>query len=120
MLSYKTGPYEFGGTLVYSSGKPYTPAKNLYLISNSIVIYYDKYNSATLPPYMRLDLSATYNLKSHGRYRHSVNLSVCNATAYKGYTMGYLKADKEEKTVKYKLASFIIPVMPSLSYTCRF
>lgn len=120
VLSYKTGPYEFGGTLVYSSGKPYTPAKNLYLISNSIVIYYDKYNSATLPPYMRLDLSATYNLKSHGRYRHSVNLSVCNATAYKGYTMGYLKADKEEKTVKYKLASFIIPVMPSLSYTCRF
>ena len=103
-----------------ASGNPYTPPRNLYFISNSVIIQYDEFNSGQLNPYIRLDLSATYHLKSHGRYRHSVNLSLYNATAHSNETMGYIKVDEDEMSFKYHMACFIIPVMPSISYNCHF
>ena len=103
-----------------ASGNPYTPPKNLYLLSNSLFIYYDDYNSARLPMYMRLDLSATYNLPRRRGLDQSINLSVFNATAHKNYNMGYIRADEDELTIRYKLAKLVIPVIPSISYSCRF
>ena len=120
VISYKTGAFDIGGSFVVSSGEPYTPAKNLYLISSSVIVYYDEYNSSNLPLYLRLDLSATYNLPSHRRYSHGINLSFYNATAYPDYDMGYLRIDPDEQTVRYKLAKLVIPVIPSISYFCRF
>ena len=31
-----------------------------------------------------------------------------------------LYADQDQQTIRYKLAEFIIPVIPSISYSCRF
>ena len=120
VISYKIGRFDLGGSFILASGSPYTPAKNLYLLSNSLFIYYDSYNSAQLPPYMRLDLSATWNLPRKGRLNHSFNFSVFNATAHKNYTLGYINADEESLVIRYKLAKLIIPVIPSISYSCRF
>ena len=120
VLTYKVGRFDIGGNYILASGNPYTPAKNLYLLANTLMIYYDDYNSARLPAYMRLDLSATYNLPCKGRLEHSLNLSVFNATAHKNYTLGYLRVDEEKMTIRYKLAKLIVPVIPSISYSCRF
>jgi hypothetical protein len=120
VLTYTIGRFELGGSYILGSGSPFTPAKNLYLMGNNLIIFYDDYNSATLPPYMRLDLSATYNLPRKGRLEHSLNLSVFNATAHKNYTMGYINANPDKLTIRYKLAKLIIPVIPSISYSCRF
>ena len=102
------------------SGNPYTPAKNLYVLANTLVIYYDEYNSANLPMYMRLDLSGTYNLRSRGRLDQNINVSLFNATAHDNYTLGFICADARKMTIRYKLAKLIVPVIPSISYTCRF
>ena len=120
VLSYKRGPWDIGANYILASGNPYTPARAIYLIANQIVLYYDEYNSAWLPPYMRLDLSATYNLKRRGRLDQSINISVFNATAHKNYTMGYIRADEDNMTFRYKLAKLVVPVIPSISYSCRF
>ena len=48
------------------------------------------------------------------------DLSVFNATAHKNYTLGYLRVDEEKMTIRYKLAKLIVPVIPSISYSCRF
>lgn len=120
VLTYTIGRFELGGSYILGTGSPYTPAKNLYLMANNLIIFYDDYNSATLPPYMRLDLSATYNLPRKGRLEHSLNLSVFNATAHKNYTMGYINTNLDKLTIRYKLAKLIIPVIPSISYSCRF
>lgn len=120
VMTYNIGKFELGGTYILASGGPYTPAKNLYLLANNLIIYYDDYNSATLPPYMRLDLSATYNLPKRGRLSHNINLSLINATAHKNYVMGYINADVEKMTIRYKLAKMVVPVIPSISYSCRF
>ena len=120
VMNYTIGRFELGENFIMASGCPYTPARNLYLVANSLIIYYDEYNSAQLPPYMRLDLSATYNLPQHGRLEHSFNFSLFNATAHKNYTLGYLNADEEKLTIRYRLSQMMIPVIPSISYTCRF
>lgn len=120
VLTYTIGRFELGGSYIIGSGSPYTPAKSLYMMANNLIILYDEYNSAQLPPYMRLDLSATYNLPRKGRLDHSINLSVFNATAHNNYTMGYINADMDKITIRYKLARLVIPVIPSISYSCRF
>jgi hypothetical protein len=89
-------------------------------MANSLIICYDEYNSAQLPPYLRLDLSATYNLPQRGRLEHSFNFSLMNATAHKNYTMGYVNADPQRLVIRYRLSQMMIPVIPSISYTCRF
>lgn len=120
VMNYKTGNWELGANFILASGCPYTPARNLYLVANTLVIYYDEYNSAQLPPYLRLDLSATYNLPRKGRLNQSLNFSILNATAHKNYTMGYINADLDRLVIRYRLAQMMIPVIPSISYTCRF
>lgn len=120
VLSYQAGPWEIGSNFILGSGNPYTPAKNMYLLSNTMIIYYDDYNSAQLPPYMRLDLSATYNLPHHKHLDHNINLSVFNVTAHKNYCMGYIKVNEEKMAFYYKLAKLVVPIIPSISYTCRF
>lgn len=120
VITYKTGNFELGSNFIVASGCPYTPARNLYMIANSLIICYDEYNSAQLPPYLRLDLSATYILPCRGRLDHSFNMSLLNATAHKNYTMGYINADVDKLTIRYRLSQMMIPVIPSISYTCRF
>lgn len=120
VLTYHVGRWDLGGNFIMASGNPYTPAKNLYLLANTVVLYYDEYNSAQLPPYMRLDLSATYNLPRYKRLDHNINFSLFNTTAHKNYTLGFIKADEINMTIRYKLAKLTIPVIPSISYTCRF
>ena len=120
VVSYKAGQFDLGGMFLVASGIPYTPAKNLYLVSNTVIIYYDEYNSSYLPPMSRLDLSVTYNLKNHGTYSHGINLSLFNAFGFPNKYMGYLHLDTDKQTVKYDYAQFIIPVIPSISYFCRF
>ncbi|MBP5691566.1 MAG: hypothetical protein J6W99_05490, partial [Bacteroidaceae bacterium] len=120
VVSYKTGRFDMGGMFLLASGIPYTPAKNLYIVSNTVIIYYDEYNSSYLPPMTRLDLSATYNLRSHGKNSHGINLSLYNAFGFPNKLMGYLNLDTDKQTVKYDYAQFIVPVIPSISYFCRF
>jgi hypothetical protein len=120
VLSYKVGRWDICANYIMGSGNPYTPAKNLYVLANTLVIYYDEYNSANLPMYMRLDLSGTYNLRSRGRLDQNINVSLFNATAHDNYTLGFICADARNMTIRYKLAKLIVPVIPSISYTCRF
>ena len=120
VISYKAGQFDMGGMFLLASGIPYTPAKNLYIVSNTVIIYYDEYNSSYLPPMTRLDLSVTYNLKTHGKYTHGINLSLFNACGFPNKLMGYLNLNTEKQTVKYDYAQFIVPVIPSISYFYRF
>ena len=120
VVNYSIGRFELGANFIMASGCQYTPARNLFLMANTLIIYYDEYNSAQLPHYLRLDLSATYNLPQRGRLDHSFNFSLLNATAHKNYSMGYINADEEKLTIRYRLSQMMIPVIPSISYTCRF
>jgi ferric enterobactin receptor len=66
--SYAWRSWTFAATWIYATGKPYTPldgVEEVALFEDRVMerpIYGAK-NSARLPPYHRLDVSATYGLK---------------------------------------------------------
>jgi len=115
VASYEIGRFILGGTLVWASGTPYTPIKNFYVFSDSILSEFADYNSGRLPSYFRVDLSATWNFKTKGRFRHGMNLSIYNATASKDVT-GYCMQFDEEGNYYYGPVEWTIRVIPSLSY----
>lgn len=107
-----------GSTFNLASGRVYTPVREIYLISAAIATEYGKRNSARLPMYQRLDLSATYVLPFRGgRNRHLLNFSLLNAYGHKNIEMMYYRVDP--RTMRYGLKKIysVYRWLPSLSYT---
>jgi outer membrane receptor for ferrienterochelin and colicin len=82
VATYKVKKWEFGGTWVYGTGKPYTAPDGKYKITTLDghvfeFIHVGQKNGARLPDYHRLDLSAKYNLRL-GNTEGSVGLSLFN------------------------------------------
>jgi len=118
VASYRLKRWDFGGNFIFSGGLPYTPATALYVIDNSVIVQYGDRNSKRLAPYIRLDLSVSYNIRIKGRFRDSVNFSLQNTTAHKNQLLARLKY--KDGYYSYSPAIMVIPVIPSISYHCNF
>lgn len=116
LATYSLGRFDFGGTFVFASGTPYTPIKELYFVSDMLLSQYGNFNSGRLKPYMRLDLSVTWNFKTRGRVSQGINLSVYNATASKNETGYCVMADKHTGEFYYGPTEWAVRVIPSISY----
>ena len=79
---------------------------------------YYGFNQGRLKNFFRMDLSASYNFKSHGRYSHGVNVSVFNVTAHRNEMVYFVKM--EDGRYHYHSGAFFIPALPSVSYFCKF
>lgn len=118
VANYKIKRWEFGGNFILASGMPYTPITSAFFLQEKLLVKYGERNSKQLSPYIRLDLSVSFNIRSRGRFRDGVNVSVQNVTARKNQMMATLKI-KDGKYM-YSPAKLIIPVMPSINYYCTF
>ena len=118
VASYKIGRWEFGGNFIFASGLPYTPISSAFYLDRKLMVKYGERNSKRLSPYIRLDLSASFNIHDKGRFRDGVNISVQNATARKNQMTARLKI--REDGYSYAPTSLIIPVIPSINYYCSF
>ncbi|MCQ2158246.1 MAG: hypothetical protein MJY43_00245 [Bacteroidales bacterium] len=118
VASYRTGRWEFGGNFIFTSGLPYTPVSSVYFLNQNILVKYGERNSKRLSPYIRLDLSASFNIRCSGRFRDGINISVQNVTARDNQMTAVLKV--KDGKYSYAPATLSIPVMPSINYYCRF
>lgn len=118
VASYKIGRWELGGNFIFASGIPYTPISSVFYLNQKLMVKYGERNSRHLSPYIRLDLSAGFNIRTKGRFRDGVNISVQNATARKNQMMATLKVRNGKYS--YAPAMLIIPVLPSINYYCNF
>jgi hypothetical protein len=109
--------WNFGGTLIYASGTPFTAAKSLYLLNNNLIIKYGEYNGARLHPYIRLDLSANY--KWGEKSKQGINFSLYNVTSRDNELFYYLRTRKDGSFV-YRPISFVLNILPSVSYYYKF
>jgi hypothetical protein len=117
--SYRYDRWDFGGTFIYATGLPFTAPKAYYLSSGQIVADYGEHNACRMRPYIRLDLSATFRIKKNDKYENGVNLSVVNAFARKNDIMYKLKINKKNQ-FSYSYQSFVLSIIPSLSYYHKF
>lgn len=119
VATYKIGKrMELGATYVLASGVPFTRIKYAYMVSNNIVSEYGPYNGDRIKPYMRLDLSMNYDFKNSGDKRSGINFSLYNATMYNNILSYRIKVYKGQ--VRYATFSFLMPILPSISYYYKF
>ena len=118
VASYKLGRWEFGGNFIFASGLPYTPVSSVFFLNQKLMVKYGERNSKSLSPYIRLDLSVSFNIRNSGRFRDGVNVSVQNATARGNQMTAVLKVRNGQYS--YAPTMLIIPVIPSINYYCTF
>lgn len=105
-------------TFTGASGTPFTAPSSLSLVNGSIVSQYAPYNSNRLKPYMRLDLSANYKWRTRGGRECGVNLSLYNATG-RGNDLFYRVKVNRKNEFAYRPVSFVVNILPSVSYFCK-
>ena len=88
-------------------------------INGNIVSQYGPYNGNRIKPYFRLDASANYKWKSRRGMEKGINISLYNVTC-RSNDLFYRVKFKQNKTFAYRPLSFFIPILPSVSYFCKF
>jgi hypothetical protein len=115
--------WQFNSTFTFATGNTYTKPISRYMISGSIVNEYGAYNGTRMPAYHRLDLSATYLLKSKARTKSELQFSVYNVYSRLNPVYIYFLAegnlDKYRVSITPKSVS-VLPVLPSISYRFSF
>lgn len=114
--------WSVSGVMNLASGRPYTPVTAIYFIGERLMMEYGPRNSAQLPVYHRLDLSADYEFHSGGHWplTHKVNLSVMNVYGRRNVEMRTFTVDVETGRYNRRDISSLYRLLPSLSYTISF
>lgn len=107
-----------GSTYVLASGTPYTKVNYAYLMSGNLVTEYGPRNGDRVKPYMRLDLSVSYDFATKGSVRSGINFSLYNVTMH-GNDLFY-RIKVYDNHVRYNGFKFLMPIMPSINYYCKF
>ena len=107
-----------GATYVLASGTPYTKVNYAYLMSGNLVTEYGPHNGDRVKPYMRLDLSVSYDFATKGKVRSGINFSLYNVTMH-GNDLFY-RIKVYDNHVRYNGFKFLMPIMPSINYYCKF
>lgn len=107
-----------GTTYVLASGTPYTKVNYAYLMSGNLVTEYGPHNGGRVKPYRRLDLSVSYDFATKGSVRSGINFSLYNVTMH-GNDLFY-RIKVYDNHVRYNGFKFLMPIMPSINYFCKF
>ena len=120
VVNYNLGKHwAMGATAVYASGTPFTPAESIFLLNNNLIIKYGEFNSARLHPYIRMDFSANYKWNNKGGREHGINLSVYNLAGRDNELFYYLQT-RDSGTFVYRPVTFVMNMLPSVSYYYKF
>lgn len=134
VLSYALNDkVSLGGTWVYSTGSPITVPTGRYQYKGAIIPVYSDRNSVRMPAYHRMDVSATFDLKSakdkalaRGKdkpkinWEHDINVSVYNAyMRHNPFTINF-RQSKEDPSVTEAYKIYLFSIVPAITYNFRF
>ena len=119
VAAYKIGKrFDIGGTFAYASGTPFTAVKYVYLMNNNIITEYGEHNSNRLKDYIRLDISANYDIIKKENKTAGVNISIYNALCRKNEIYYGLKLNNNG--FSFSSSSFLTNTLPSISFYYKF
>lgn len=119
-VEYSLNKWTFAAAFTVASGRVYTPVSSFYIIGKNIISEYGRKNSARMPPYQRLDLSATFKFDiKASKYivGNMVNISLINAYGHKNIEMQYFRIDPVKHDIMLKRVYSLFRFLPSVSYT---
>lgn len=119
VATYKIGKrFDIGGTFVYASGTPFTSVKYFYLMNENILAEFGEKNANRLNDYIRLDISANYDIIKKEKRTAGINLSIYNVLCRENEI--YYGIKPSEKGMKFKSISFLTNILPSISFYYKF
>ncbi len=105
---------------VYATGNRMNLPVGWFVIDNKVIMEYGKYNAFEMPAYHRLDLAANYKLKNWRGIKSELNFSIYNAYNRANPYQVYLTTNSY-KSGSYQIdMSYLLPILPSVSWTFHF
>ena len=115
MYNYNAA-WNFSATWVYYTGNAVTFPSGNYWIDGRLVPYYTERNGYRMPPYHRLDLSATWTLGPHS----NLNFSLYNAyDRWNAYAITF-QQDPNDPNKTEAVQTTFFPIIPSVTYNFTF
>lgn len=113
--------WSFSGTWVFNTGNAVTFPSGKYQIEGRTVNMFTERNGYRMPPYHRLDLSASRkNNKTNKRFESSWNFSIYNVYARKNaYSISFVE-DENDSTKTNAVRLSLFSIIPSVSYNFKF
>jgi hypothetical protein len=115
--------WTFSVVFVYAYGSAYTPVVGRYFVAGNVINQYGKYNSARMPAYHRLDISASHILRKTEKTDLRLVFSVYNV--YNRHNPFFVYPEVTGDITRYTLRVepkevSIFPVLPSISWQFSF
>jgi hypothetical protein len=115
--------WQVGLIQVFTSGSRFTVPTSWYFINNNPVKEYGKHNNATMPSYIRTDISVDFHIKKTHRGENILNFSIFNLFAVKNPTYVTLDVSPSETGNVIKVHPryrSLYTILPSVSWRFRF
>ncbi|MCH2043145.1 MAG: TonB-dependent receptor [Saprospiraceae bacterium] len=116
--------FNVGASFVLGSGAPFTPVKSIYLMGFNPTLEYGLRNSARLPIYHRLDLSASYKLsKPNKRFESTLVFSIYNVYNRRNVFFTYVNPETDALSGSVELKSYrvsLFPIIPSIAWNFKW
>jgi hypothetical protein len=115
--------WQVGLTQVFTSGSRFTVPTSWYFINNNPVKEYGRHNNATMPNYIRTDISVDFRIKKTDRNESTLNFSVFNLFAINNptYVTLDIKPSETGNVIKvYPRYKTLYTILPSVSWRFRF
>lgn len=121
VLIYELGRnWTLSGTFVYATGNAVSLPSGKYEVQGETFYYYAERNGYRMPDYHRLDLSATYERPSEGRFSSSWSFGIYNSYNRKNaYIIDFRQNEQQpQQTDIYRIALF--GAIPAVTWNFKF
>lgn len=112
--------WSFAATFVFNTGDAVTFPSGRYIVDGRDLPYYTERNGYRMPPYNRLDLSATVITKKTARFESSWNFSVYNAYARQNPYIIFFQSDPDNPNKTQAVQIALFRIVPSVTYNFKF
>jgi len=105
---------------VYNTGNAVTWPSGKYTINGNTIFYYAQRNGYRMPPYNRLDASATLQGKKRGRFDHDWTFSIYNLYARENPYFVQFQTDPNDPQKTQAVQYALFRLIPSVTYNFKF
>lgn len=115
--------WTLSGLFTLATGNAYTKPISRYLIAGNVINEYGAYNGARMPTYHRMDLSASHQFPTKGKYQSILSFSIYNVYNRSNPIFNYYIARGSLNTGRVSVQEksiTLLPVLPSINYKIVF